>query len=252
MTSPTAPLTVITESFASEPGVDTALAAVLLDRANDGGPEVLRLYRPGRVVAFGRQDVVASGYPAAVRAARAGGFDAIERLAGGRAAVFTPQTIAFSWAIPDDDPRTHTQARFELVSGLFRDALAALGVDARIGEVEGEYCPGRYSVNASGSRKLLGVGQRLKRRAAHAGGVLVVDDSAAINAILEPVYAALQLEWRPQATGAVADVLAGVTHDDVLTAVFEQIQLTRVVDAGPFDSDVLAEARARAPHLRSP
>ena len=69
-------------------------------------PETLRLARPGRIVAFGKRDAVAQGYAAAVQAARDGGFEAIERLAGGRAAVFHEDTIAFAHAIPDADPRS--------------------------------------------------------------------------------------------------------------------------------------------------
>ena len=73
-------------------------------------PETLRLARPGAIVAFGKRDVVSPGYADAVQAARAGGFEAIERLAGGRAAVFHEGTIAFAHAIPDADPRDADRA----------------------------------------------------------------------------------------------------------------------------------------------
>ena len=63
-------------------------------------PETLRIARPGPIVAFGKRDVVTAGYPDAVRAARAGGFEAVEGLAGGRAAVFHEDTIAFAHADP--------------------------------------------------------------------------------------------------------------------------------------------------------
>ena len=78
MTSPTMPLRVVSESFVDEPGLDAAISAALLE-AVDGGeePETLRLYRPGKVVAFGRQDVAAPGYTEAVTAARGLGYDAV-------------------------------------------------------------------------------------------------------------------------------------------------------------------------------
>ena len=50
--------------------------------------------------------------------------------------------------IADPQPPKRTYERFEEVAGLIADALRALGVDARVGEVPGEYCPGAYSVNA--------------------------------------------------------------------------------------------------------
>src|SRR5918996_345664 len=120
-------------------------------------PETLRLARPGPIVAFAKQDAVAPGYADAVDAARAGGFEAILRLAGGRAAVFHEGTLALSHAVPDRDPRPRIHARFEATAALLARALARLGVDARVGEVPGEYCPGGYSVNAGGKRKLAGI-----------------------------------------------------------------------------------------------
>src|SRR5690606_187272 len=147
---------------------DVAVSHAILSAVSEGelGP-VLRLHVPGPLVAFGRADRVTPGYPAAVRAAQAHGFAPVERLAGGRAAVFHESTIAFSLAIPAPEPKPGIHARFEMISQLMVDAFEALGVDARIGELPGEYCPGQWSVNVGGRVKVMGVGQRLVRRAAH-------------------------------------------------------------------------------------
>src|SRR4051794_1507770 len=112
-------------------------------------------------------------YGAAADAARAAGFAAVERLAGGRAAVFHQGTIAIARAYRDPQPAKRTYARFEEMSELITATLRGLGVDARIGEVPGEYCPGAYSVNARGKAKLAGIGQRMIRGGAHLGGVVV-------------------------------------------------------------------------------
>ena len=61
-----------------------------------------------------------------------------------------------------------TRERFERLGGVIVRALRGLGVDARVGEVEGEYCPGAWSVNARGQIKLAGIGQRMIAGAAHA------------------------------------------------------------------------------------
>ena len=61
------------------------------------------------------------GYAEAVQAARGGGFEAIERLAGGRAAVFHEDTIAFAHAIPDADPRSGVDGRFEQTAALLAE-----------------------------------------------------------------------------------------------------------------------------------
>jgi len=96
----------------------------------------------------------------------------------------------------------NTHARFEATAELMAAALARLGVDARVGEVPREYCPGAYSVNAGGRRKLVGVGQRVIARAAHVGGVIIVAQSERVRAVLEPVYRALGLDWDPATAGA--------------------------------------------------
>ena len=84
--------------------------------------------------------------------------------------------------------------------------------------MEGEYCPGEFSVNARGAVKLMGVGQRVLKRAAHVGGVVIVRDAARVAAALEPVYAALDLPFDEKRTGAVADEVPGVTADAVADA----------------------------------
>src|SRR5439155_4632372 len=95
----------ITEGFPEPPTRDTAVSHAILRRVSDGlEPETLRLHRPGAIVAFGPIDRHTPGFQEAVDAARAAGYEAILRLAGGRAAVFHEDTIAFSWVVPDPSP----------------------------------------------------------------------------------------------------------------------------------------------------
>jgi octanoyl-[GcvH]:protein N-octanoyltransferase len=168
-------------------------------------PPTVRIHRPGSEVAFGRQDVASPGYEAAAEAARAAGFAAVERLAGGRAAVFHHGTIAIARAYADPQPPKRTYARFEEMAEVIADALRELGADARVGEIPGEYCPGAYSVNARGKTKLAGIGQRMIRGGAHMGGVVVAADGREIARVLEPVYRALELDWDPATSGSVSD-----------------------------------------------
>ena len=194
------------EAFPDRPAFDTAVSRALLQRASEGlEPATLRLYRPAAIVAFGPQDVSAPGFRAAVHAAQAQGFAGVRRLAGGRAAVFHEATLAFSWTIPDADPIPGTHRRFRELAEIMLAALISLGIDARIGGVAGEYCPGEYSVNAGGRTKLMGVGQRMVSRAAHVGGVVVAGDSYRIRDVLLPVNQALGLAWDPDTVGSVED-----------------------------------------------
>jgi lipoate-protein ligase A len=201
------PLRLITDRD-DDPVVDTALSTAVLNHVAAGSaPASLRLFVPGRIVAFGSQDATRTGYAAAVEAVRQIGFDAVERLAGGKAAVFHESTIAFAWATPHDDPKTGIEQRFEAISDIIVTALRNLGVHGDVGETPGEYCPGRFSVHANG-RKVMGVGQRLIRGAAHIGGVLVADDADLVNAALNPAYRLLEYDWDPDTTGAVGASVA--------------------------------------------
>jgi octanoyl-[GcvH]:protein N-octanoyltransferase len=241
------PLVLLRDGFPSPVGLDTAVSSVLLRRVSDGVfPAALRLHRPGAIVAFGPHDRHTEGYAAAVAAARAGGFGAVERLAGGRAAVFHEGTISFSWVTPDPTPRLRIRERFEEISALMAEAFRRLGVDARVGDVPGEYCPGGYSVNARGRRKLMGVGQRLVQHAAHVGGVVVVDGADRIRDALIAVYEALGLAWDPSTVGGLADEAPSVTWEDAVAAIEAVFAERHAMRPSPIPADLVDEARTMA------
>ncbi len=239
-------LAIVTDSFPEDPALDTAVSRAVLERVGAGElPETLRLARPGPMVAFAKQDAIADGYAAAVRAARDRGFEAILRLAGGRAAVFHEGTLELAHAIPDPDPRPGIHGRFEWSAGLISSALRRLGVDARVGEVPGEYCPGGYSVNLRGEVKVAGIGQRLVHGAAHVGAVLVAHGGARIAGVLVPVYGALGLDFDPTTAGEV-----GVGLDDLVGAVrAEYAERFELVESSLDDETLALARRLRADHL---
>ena len=247
-------ITVVRESHPDRPALDTAVSRAVLEQVAAGRMgETLRLYVPGRVVAFGRQDVVAQGYGRAVDACRGEGFEAVERLAGGRAAVFHEGTLAFSWAIPTADPLRDITARFHEVDSIVMGALVGLGFDARVGEVPGEYCPGRYSVNLQGSLKVMGVGQRLRKGVAHVGGVIVVSGRAPINRVLTPVYRELSFPWDPAATGSLRAVRADINTRQVTEALLEELAHRADVNHGRIEEETLEMADRLLPeHLPRP
>lgn len=206
-------------------------------------PATLRLYIPGREVAFGKRDVVTPQYRAAVAAAAAAGFNSVERLAGGRAAVFTEHTIAFSLALPHDDPRTSIHERFADMSNLTVRVFARLGVASQVGEVAGEYCPGEFSVNHDGRLKLMGVGQRLAKRAAHIGGVITVNRTDLLLRALVPVYRALELEWKPATVGTLGEIRRGISNEDVIASMRAEFGERFALTRDRVDPDLVAAAR---------
>ena len=122
-------------------------------------------------------------------------------------------------------------------------ARRRLGVDARVGEVPGEYCPGAWSVNARGRTKLVGIGQRIVAGGAHLGVVIVVRDSALVREVLIPVYDALGLEWDPATAGSVEDELGDVELDAVEDAILAELAATgpELVET-PLDDETLVLA----------
>lgn len=246
---PKSVLTVLTESFPDDPALDTAVSRAVMDRVGAGElPETLRLARPGAMVAFAKQDAVAPGYPAAARAAREHGFEPVLRLAGGRAAVFHEGTLELAHAVPDPDPRAGIHRRYADSAALIAAALARLGVDARVGEVPGEYCPGRYSVSAGGLVKLAGIGQRLVKSAAHVGAVIVAEGEGRIRDVLVPVYGALGLSFDPVTAGS-----AGTGLDQLEAALRAEYAQRYELVEGTLDAATLALARRRrGEHLIEP
>jgi lipoate-protein ligase A len=241
------------ESFPARPAFDTAVSRALLGAVAEGrSPAALRLYDPGDAVAFSLLDRVQPGFGGAVAAARARGFDALLRLAGGRAAVFTRETLGFAWCVADPEPRATIRARFEGIAAAVAAALRRLGADAQVGAVPGEYCPGDHSVNARGRVKLMGVGQRIVKGAAHVGGVIVLGGSARIRDVLVPVYAELGFPFDPATVGALEDEIGAVSRAAVVEALLAELAKHHELGRAPLPREMLAAAEAAEHEHRLP
>ena len=223
-------LRVIDSSFASSADLGTGISAALMRRVAGGEIEpTMRLHRTGPILAFGRLDKLRPGYSRAVAIAREHGYEPIERLAGGRAAAFHEGTISFSRATRQAGAYAGTRERFEEMSATIAAALANVGVDSQVGEVAGEYCPGEFSVNAGGRVKLAGIGQRVISGGAHVGGLIAVRGAGRIRIVLEPIYAALELDWSPATTGSLALEIG--EDDEPLAADRSDPLVARTIDA---------------------
>lgn len=247
-------LRVSREGFPAPSARSTAVARAVLLRVAAGelGP-TFRLHRPGRILAFSKQDAASEGFGDAVRAARAAGFTPVIRLAGGRAAVYHEKTLALSWAVADRRPSAHTDARFRELAELLRDALSDLGVEARVGEIPGEYCPGAWSVNARGATKLAGTGQRLIAGAAHRGAVIVAGGSAVVREALVPIYEALGLDWDPATAGSVEDEVPRASPGHVEEAIMARLAERYELSDARIDPETLAVAeRLESDHIVPP
>jgi octanoyl-[GcvH]:protein N-octanoyltransferase len=222
-----------------DPVLDLALATALLEQVAAGarGP-VIRVYRPAPTVAFGRRDSFLDGFVEAVGASVSAGFTPAIRSAGGRAAAYHEECLVIDEIVPARDAMADVDARFAAEAESQAQALRGLGVDARVGEVEGEYCPGRFSVNAGGQTKLIGAAQRIISGAWLFSSVVVVRDARLVRDVLVGVYAALGLQWDPSSVGSVADELPGATVDRVQAALLEHLSARyRLVPSNPREAE---------------
>ena len=176
---------------------------------------MLRCYRPPSTVAFGRRDTFLAGFASAAGAARDHGFVPVIRAPGGRAAAYDAGCLVLDEIMPAEDSLTGIHDRFAREAERQAGALRCLGIDARVGEVPGEYCPGAFTVNAGGRKKLIGAAQRTRLGGWLLSTVVVVESAARVRTVLESVYDALELEWDPATVGAVAEAAPGVSIEDV-------------------------------------
>lgn len=235
-------LTVVRQEASLGAGRDLEFGLELLARAKSGdmGP-TLRLYRPAPTVAFGQRDTRLPGFEAAAQACRDNGFEPLVRRAGGRAAAYHQGTLVVDHIEPDADAIAGSKTRFGYFGELFAQVLQSVGVQAAVGEIPGEYCPGEFSVHGSnpadGSRiKLVGTAQRVVAGGWLFSSVIVVENSAPIRKVLTDSYAALGLDWDPATAGAVEDLVPGVDVQAVEDALLETYAGHATLEAATFSS----------------
>lgn len=234
----------------SDPALEAAFAHALLRRVSrEEIGETLWVHRPARnAVVFGRRDTNLPGFDAAVAACREAGFAPVVRASGGRAVAHTTDALVVDHVSPDPSWPSGMEVRFREFGGLFAQVLRGFGIDARVGEVPGEYCPGAHSVNARGTVKLVGTAQRMVRDAWLFSSVIVVGGATVLQPLLGRVYDGLGQPFDPASVGAVRDEVAAVrdgppvTLDDVEAAVLAAYSARSALDPVEVDADSMALA----------
>jgi lipoate-protein ligase A len=243
-------LELITASTPEDPVLDIALTHALLEAVAAGRRgELLRIYRPGPTAAFGRLDVLRPGFAAACAVARELGLTPVIRSAGGHAAPYDARSLVVEHVVAAADVTAGLEARFAAASEGLRRALEGLGLDARVGELAGEYCPGAHSVNLGGRLKVAGIAQRAIRGAAMTGVIVTVGGGPELRAMVAALYAALELEVDPATAGALDEVQPGISVDAVEAAV--RAGYGDLVAVEP-DAATVAAARALIPRHAVP
>ena len=228
-----------------EPALELALARALVIDARVGQvEESLRIYRPAApVVVFGRGDTRLPGFRAAVDAARAAGFEPVVRATGGRAVAYTSAALVVDHARHEPGSIGGQDSRFASFGEMFVDLFRGFGVDARLGAVPGEYCPGAHSVNARGVEKLVGTAQRMVPGAWLFSSLVVVGDEDRLRPVLAEVYRCLGQDFDDSSVGSLSREVPDLDVDTVEAAVVDAYAAGRPVAAVPIPGDLLETAR---------
>jgi lipoate-protein ligase A len=232
----------------ADEATELAIAHALVRRASAGEiSEAIRVYRPMTpAVVFGRRDTRLPGFAKALDAALSAGFQPAVRAVGGRAVAYTPNALIVDHVRREPDAGAHLEDRFVAYGDLMAATLRELGVDARVGAVPGEYCPGAHSVNAGGVTKLVGTAQRVVRDAWLFSTLITVGDDEALRPVLADVYGHLGLAFDPASVGSVRAEAPAV---DVARL---EVAIMRAYGVEPTDASVLDEPTiALAKELRA-
>ncbi len=219
---------------------------VLEDVASDArGPTAL-VWSSSRYVAPTSREKRLPGFGRAVGIAEDLGFPVLVRNSGGGAVAANRGSISFSLTFPVEDLRHGLYERYAEGVDLISAALRSLGVPAEAGKVEGEFCPGDYSVRSGGRSgvKHAGLAQRVKKRATRLEALILVSNTAGLVPVLEHFHEALDLPFRLE---SVADMDASVP--EVIEALSKEVRkrydpLPETPRTGTPDAEMLQRAQA--------
>jgi lipoate-protein ligase A len=232
---------ILAAGYFDNPEDGFGLQQVVLEDVASGrrGPTALT-WNSSRYVAPTSREKRLPGFGRAASIAEESGFPVLIRNSGGGAVAANEGSISFSLTFPVEDLRHGLYERYSEGMELISSALRSLGVPAEAGEVEGEFCPGAYSIRSGGERgvKHAGLAQRVKKRAARLEALILVSDTAALIPLIERFYEALGLPFQPE---SIADLDASVAQ--IADMLSEEVHRRYTATEIQPDENILSRAR---------
>ena len=172
-------------------------------------PATVSITPSTRHVGVTRRDTFRPGFEDAVGAAVGMGYPVLVRSSGGGATAADLGTFGFSIVRPADEAEVGRgiRDRYDEAADLVLGVFSRLGVIGEVGEVREEFCPGDHSVrvgDAEGGMKVVGIAQRITRRATSVGGIVLVEGERELSLVLKMVYGAMRLPFRPESVGSLS------------------------------------------------
>src|SRR5215212_3935021 len=171
-------------------------------------PATVSITPSTRHVGVTRRDTFRPGFEEAVRVADEMGYPVLVRSSGGGATAADIGTFGFSIIRPGDEKesgRSITE-RYDEAAALVLGTFSRLGIAAEVGAVRDEFCPGDHSIRVGGREggmKVVGIAQRITRRATSVGGIVLVEGEQELARVLERVYDAMRLPFRKESVGSL-------------------------------------------------
>ena len=210
-------------------------------------PATVSITPSTRHVGVTRRDTFRPGFADAVRAANGEGYPVLVRSSGGGATAADTGTFGFSIIRPArEEIGRGIPERYYEAAALVLGAFSRLGVAAEVGEVRDEFCPGDHSVRVGGwenGMKLCGIAQRVTRRATSVGGIVLVEGEEDLARVLERVYGALELPFRPGSVGSARRAGCDAPVEAFLEAFAAEAEARYGATRVPLDEGTTAVAR---------
>lgn len=223
---------------------DLVVPALLLRSHGATWSQLVHVYVPaGPTVAFSGRDLRSPGISKATALARDAGFEPVVRSPGGRMVAYDEGAVVIDHLDRTTDIRHAGSATFAENAESHVRVLRGLGdVDARVGEVEGEYCPGEFSVNVGGVAKVVGSAQRVTATGSLFSTVVQVSVSNRVRAMLIDVSQALGYDLRQSSIAGLADYAPALTSAEVAAAFVADYHARLAMTAGELPAAVLRHA----------
>jgi octanoyl-[GcvH]:protein N-octanoyltransferase len=200
---------------------DVTASALILRLRGPHSSDVVRVYRPQPTLALSARDLRSPGAAQAAALALQRGFTPIVRSAGGRMVAYDSGSVVIDHVQPIQSLKD-THSTFETNAENWVRLLRDLGpIDARVGEVHGEYCPGEFSINVGGVTKVIGSAQRMTRSGSLFSTVVQVRMSKAVRTMLLEASRVLGYQLRESTIGGLTDYSSVLTPEGVTTALRE-------------------------------
>ncbi|PWK81257.1 hypothetical protein C8D88_11825 [Lentzea atacamensis] len=231
------------------PVTELVIPALLLRAPEAEWSELVHIYVPhGPTVAFSGRDLRSPGIAEATEVAHAAGFETVVRSPGGRMVAYDSGAVVIDHLDRTTGIRHAGSSTFAANAGSHVQVLRGLAdIDARVGEVDGEYCPGEFSINVGGVAKVVGSAQRVTATGSLFSTVVQVAVSDRVRAVITDVSEALGYDLRAGSIAGLADYAPSLTAGEVAAAFAADYRDRLGLTDGPLPAEVVAHASTVTP-----